>query len=386
MSRFHARHVETPLPVDLPPVLTTARARVAIMGYQQPLLYISTEQLRLNARLFMAAMPKVRPHFAVKSNPDRRVLEVFREEGVHFEIASREELAILLDMRVAPDSIFYSNPIKPEDYIRYAASRGVRWFAVDSVAEVEKLYRLAPKSSLYLRISVSNQGSAWPLEGKFGVIGREAEAVMDACLQWSMDLAGVTFHVGSQCLNPDNWVQGIRAAQRVFSAMRQRGFRPRLLNLGGGFPVQMAAEVPSISQIGALINAELASHDNGFTVIAEPGRNLVASAGCLVTRVIGTAIRKGQRWLYLDTGVYGGLMEFNDRFRYPVVSDRAGEMVSWTLAGPTCDSLDVCLRDQLLPASMQSGDLLYLPFTGAYTSSCATRFNGFPPPMVVVVS
>ncbi len=356
------------------------------MGYQQPLLYISTEQLRLNAHRFMAAMPKVRPHFAVKSNPDRRVLEVFREEGVHFEIASREELAILLDMRVAPDSIFYSNPIKPEDYIRYAASRGVRWFAVDSVAEVEKLHRLAPKSSLYLRISVSNRGSAWPLEGKFGVIGREAEAVMDACLQWGMDLAGVTFHVGSQCLNPDNWVQGIRAAQRVFSAMRQRGFRPRLLNLGGGFPVQMSAEVPPISQIGALINAELANQDNGFTVIAEPGRNLVASAGCLVTRVIGTAIRKGQRWLYLDTGIYGGLMEFNERFRYPVVSDRAGEMVSWTLAGPTCDSLDVCLRDQLLPASLQSGDLLYLPFTGAYTSSCATRFNGFPPPMVVVVS
>ncbi|WP_461520904.1 type III PLP-dependent enzyme [Porticoccus sp.] len=386
MSRYQARHVETPLPVALPPVLSTARARVAIMGYQQPLLYISTEQLRLNAHRFMAAMPKVRPHFAVKSNPDRRVLEVFREEGVHFEIASREELAVLLDMRVAPDSIFYSNPIKPEDYIRYAASRGVRWFAVDSVAEVEKLHRLAPKSSLYLRISVSNRGSAWPLEGKFGVIGREAEAVMDACLQWGMDLAGVTFHVGSQCLNPDNWVQGIRAAQRVFSAMRQRGFRPRLLNLGGGFPVQMSAEVPPISQIGALINAELANQDNGFTVIAEPGRNLVASAGCLVTRVIGTAIRKGQRWLYLDTGIYGGLMEFNERFRYPVVSDRAGEMVSWALAGPTCDSLDVCLRDQLLPASVQSGDLLYLPFTGAYTSSCATRFNGFPPPMVVVVS
>ncbi|WP_461480867.1 type III PLP-dependent enzyme [Porticoccus sp.] len=386
MSRYRARHVEGLPPVALPQVLSTARARIAIMGYQQPLLYISTEQLRTNAHRFMAAMPKVRPHFAVKSNPDRRVLEVFQQEGVHFEIASRAELAILQDMRVPPDSIFYSNPIKPDDYVRYAVSRGVRWFAVDSVAEVEKLYRHAPKSSLYLRISVSNRGAAWPLEGKFGVIGREAEAVMDACMQWGMDLAGVTFHVGSQCLNPDNWVQGIRAAQRIFGAMRQRGFRPRLLNLGGGFPVQMTPDIPSISEIGELINTELAAMDNGLTVIAEPGRNLVASAGCLVTRVIGSAIRKGQRWLYLDTGIYGGLMEFNERFRYPVVSDRSGDMVSWTLAGPTCDSLDVCLRDQLLPGDIQSGDLLYLPFTGAYTSSCATRFNGFPPPMVVVVA
>jgi len=372
--------------VTLPPVLSTARARVGIMGYQQPLLYISTEQLRANARRFMAAMPKVRPHFAVKSNPDRRVLEVLHQEGVHFEIASRSELAVLLDMGVSPDTIFYSNPIKPDDYIRYAVSRGVRWFAVDSVDEVEKLFRHAPKASLYLRISVSNKGAAWPLEGKFGVIGREAEAVMDACMQYGMDLAGATFHVGSQCLNPDNWIEGLRASQRVFSAMRQRGYRPRLLDIGGGFPVQMTPEVPSIRDIGELIQAELARMDNGFTVIAEPGRNLVASAGCLVTRVVGTAVRNGQRWLYLDTGIYGGLMEFNERFRYPVVSERDGEMVSWTLAGPTCDSLDICLRDQLLPANMQSGDLLFLPFTGAYTSSCATRFNGFPPPMVVVVN
>lgn len=348
MSKNPARRVDSPLPVALPPVLSTARARVAIMGYQQPLLYISTEQLRTNAHRFMAAMPKVRPHFAVKSNPDRRVLEVLHEERVHFEIASRSELATLLAMGVDPDTIFYSNPIKPDDYIRYAVSRGVRWYAVDSVSEVEKLYHYAPKASLYLRISVSNKGAAWPLEGKFGVIGREAEAVMDACMQYGMDLAGVTFHVGSQCLNPDNWVQGIRAAQSVFGAMRQRGYRPRLLDIGGGFPVQMTPQVPAIGDIGELINAELASMDNGLTVIAEPGRNLVASAGCLVTRVVGTAVRNGQRWLYLDTGVYGGLMEFNERFRYPVVSDRDGEMVSWTLAGPTCDSLDICLRDQLL--------------------------------------
>ncbi|MEZ5528765.1 MAG: type III PLP-dependent enzyme [Porticoccaceae bacterium] len=386
MSRHQAKSVDGPHPMALPPVLSTARARVAIMGYQQPLLYISTEQLRSNARRFMAAMPRVRPHFAVKSNPDRRVLEAFQSEGVHFEIASRAELAQLLAIRVPPDSIFYSNPIKPEDYIRYASSHGVRWFAVDSVAEVDKLHRLAPKSSLYLRISVSNQGSAWPLDCKFGVIGREAEEVMDACMQWGMDLAGVTFHVGSQCLNPDNWLQGIRVAQSVFGAMRQRGFRPRLLNLGGGFPVQMSPDVPPIGEIGELINGELAAIDNGITIIAEPGRNLVASAGCLVTRVIGTAVRNGQRWLYLDTGIYGGLMEFNERFRYPVITDRQGDLVSWTIAGPTCDSLDVCLRDQLLPADLQSQDLLFLPFTGAYTSSCATRFNGFPPPMVVVVS
>ncbi|WP_461484119.1 type III PLP-dependent enzyme [Porticoccus sp.] len=386
MSNKQARRDDRPLPVALPAVLTTARNRVAIMGYQQPLLYVSSEQLRINARCFRAAMPRVRPHFAVKSNPDRRILDVLHEEGIHFEVASRSELAVLLDMGVDPDNIFYSNPIKPDDYIHYAVSHGVRWYAVDSVAEVEKMHRHAPQASLYLRISVSNRGAAWPLEGKFGVIGREAEAVMDACMQYGMDLAGVTFHVGSQCLNSNNWVEGIRAAQRTFGAMRQRGYRPRLLNLGGGFPVQMHADVPSISDIGKRINDELANLDNGFTVIAEPGRNLVASAGCLVTRVVGTAIRNGQRWLYLDTGIYGGLMELNDRFRYPVISERVGEMVSWTLAGPTCDSLDICLRNQLLPESMQSGDLLFLPFTGAYTSSCATRFNGFPPPMVVVLS
>ncbi len=370
---------------DVSHLLGSARSFVAASGYQQPLLYLSRDQLRANVRRFMAAMPSVAPHFAVKANPDPRVLAVLRDEGVNFEIASGAELNLLLELDVRPELIFYSNPIKSETYLREAANWGVQWYGVDSVAEVQKIHRIYPGASLYLRISTSNLGSAWPLEGKFGVGTRDARAVMSECARLNMDLAGITFHVGSQCSNVHNWRQGIRSARLYFRRMEEQGLVPRLLNIGGGFPVCMTSGVPTIEEIGTVINRELASFDPSIRVIAEPGRNLVASAGCMVTQVIGTAVRNGQHWLYLDTGVYGGLMELNERFHYPIITDRRGAMRNWTLAGPTCDSIDVCIKNQLLPATMRSGDLIYLPYTGAYTACCATAFNGFPIPDVVVV-
>ena len=372
-------------------ILSHAHAMVADRGYEKSLLLISTDQLKLNAQHFMAALPGVHPHFAVKSNPDQRVLSILHKQGVSFEIASYDELKLLLDLGVPGEEIFYSNPIKSEAYLRKAAQKGVQWYAVDSVAEVQKIHGIYPDASLYLRIKTSNDGSAWPLDNKFGVEGQEAYDVLSECVRLDMDISGITFHVGSQCLNVNNWRQGIRSARLFFHWMRQQGITPRLLNLGGGFPVQLHSDVPSLERIGKVITKELSVFDEpgkfgaAINVIAEPGRNLVASAGCMIAQVIGTAVRHGQHWLYLDTGVYSGLMELNDRFQYPIYTDRKGPMMNWSIAGPTCDSIDVCIKNQALPKTMQPGDLIYLPYMGAYTACCATRFNGFPIPEVVMV-
>jgi ornithine decarboxylase len=168
-------------------------------------------------------------------------------------------------------------------------------------------------------------------------------------VQCQADLAGVTFHVGSQCLNPENWRVGMERAKKVFASMRAVGLKPRLLNLGGGYPVRHVKPIPSIETISDVINKGLRHFGPEVQVIAEPGRYLVSDAGYFICRVVGTATRNNQRWMYWDAGVFGGVIETTEGLRYNIYTDRDGEPVSWNVAGPTCDSVDVVMREEALP-------------------------------------
>jgi len=354
-------------------------------GYSEPLLVMSEQRLRNNVRRFMQAMPRVRPHYAVKANSNPAILEIFRQEGTCFEIASSAELDALLALGVPAEEVFYSNPIKSPTAVKYAAAKGVRWYSVDSTEELEKIAAIAPQAKLYIRIEVSNEGSSWPLAGKFGASRAGIAAIIATALQYQLNLCGVTFHVGSQCTNINNWLEGIRSAKTIFEQMIAKGFTPELLNLGGGYPVQLTPADPTIEDIAAAINDELESLPESIQVMAEPGRYFVGSAGCLVSQVVGVATRDQSRWLYLDTGFYGGLMELEQGFALTLVSQRTGAAELWSLAGPTCDSIDV-LGKHYLPATMQAEDLVFIPNMGAYSASCACDFNGFPVPKMLLVS
>ena len=354
------------------------------VDYDQPVLVMSRQRLRANARRFIAAMPRVRPHFAVKANPDKDILRIFKEEGTCFEIASIAELDAMVTLGADMETVFYSNPIKSPQSIKHAADHGVIWYCVDTHEEVEKIAMINPQAKLYLRIAVSNEGSSWPLAGKFGAGPAAVEAIIAAAKQFNMPICGVTFHVGSQCCNIDNWVAGIRAAKQLFAKLISHGFMPQLLNLGGGYPLQFNGDEPCIEQIGAAINRELEDIPESIQVMAEPGRYLVGSAGCLVSQIVGVASRDDTRWVYLDTGVYGGLMELTMDFPLSLVSERTGDLGLWTLAGPTCDSIDVMGRHQL-PTNSAAGDFVYMPNLGAYCTTCACDFNGFPAPILRMV-
>jgi ornithine decarboxylase len=354
------------------------------VDYDQPVLVMSMQRLRANARRFIAAMPRVRPHFAVKANPDKDILRIFKEEGTCFEIASIAELDAMVTLGADMETVFYSNPIKSPQSIKHAADHGVIWYCVDTHEEVEKIAMINPQAKLYLRIAVSNEGSSWPLAGKFGAGPAAVEAIIAAAKQFNMQICGVTFHVGSQCCNIDNWVAGIRASKQLFAKLISHGFMPQLLNLGGGYPLQFNGDEPLIEQIGEAINRELEDIPESIQVMAEPGRYLVGSAGCLVSQIVGVASRDDARWIYLDTGVYGGLMELTMDFPLSLVSERTGDLGLWTLAGPTCDSIDVMGRHQL-PTNSAAGDFVYMPNLGAYCTTCACDFNGFPAPILRMV-
>jgi ornithine decarboxylase len=359
--------------------------RAAAQKYTRPFLILDTAIVREKLRRFRAALPRVRPHYAVKANPDRRIVKVLVQEGADFEIASPAELDLLLGLGVPAAGVFYSNPMKSRDAVAYAAAKGVQWFVVDSVDELRRIHSVKPDAKLYLRIATPNIGSDWPLAGKFGAGSTEAREIIATAAKLGADLAGVTFHAGSQCRNPENWRVGIEKARAAFDAMLKAGLKPRLLDIGGGFPVRHVKPIPSVEVIGEVVADALKAFPDDVQVIAEPGRYLVSDAGYFVCRVLGTATRAGKRWMHWDAGLFGGVIETAEGLKYKIRTDRAGPDIPWNVAGPTCDSVDVVMRDEPLPSDLQEGDFVYIRNAGAYTTVYASEFNGFALPEVRVV-
>jgi len=370
---------------EMPLEFSRVRAAVRHNGHRTPFLLVDLELVRSKIRRFRAAMPEVRIHYAMKANPHPEILRVMIEEHVAFEVASAGELEVLLALGVPGPEIHYNNPIKPPGHLERAVREGVAWYAIDSVEELRKVVDAKADARLCLRIETQNLGSDWPLVGKFGVSLAEVGELIREASKIRADLAGVSFHVGSQCRNVDNWRIGVENARLVFDMMRKEGLAPRLLNIGGGFPVLHTKPIPTIERIGASIRKALAELPREVRVMAEPGRYLVSDAAWLVSRVIGTANRRGTRWVYLDAGVFHGLMETAEGLEYQIRSDRRGAETPCTVAGPTCDSVDVIAKDRRLPAGLQTGDYVYVPNAGAYSTAYATSFNGFPPPETVVL-
>jgi ornithine decarboxylase len=358
--------------------------QAARQKYTRPFLILDTAIVREKLRRFRGALPRVRPHYAVKANPDRRVLKVLAQQGAGFEIASTAELDLLLSLGVDAAEVFFSNPMRSRESDAYAAAKGVRWFVVDSVDELRRMHAVDPAACLYLRIATPNIGSDWPLSGKFGAGAGEAREIIATAAKLGADLGGVTFHAGSQCRNPENWRVGIEKARTLFDAMTKAGLKPRLLDIGGGFPVRHVKPIPSIEVIGAVVNEALRAFPDDVQVIAEPGRYLVSDAGYFVCRVLGTAMRAGKRWMHWDAGLFGGVIETTEGLKYRIRSDRSGPDIAWNVAGPTCDSVDVVMRDEPLPSDLQEGDFIYIRNAGAYTTAYASGFNGFPLPEVRV--
>lgn len=354
-------------------------------SYSKPFLLLDSNIIRDKTHRFKVAMPRVHPHYAVKANPDPRVLKTLIQENVNFEIASVSELDLLISLGVPAKEIYYSNPMKSRAYLEYASSKGVEWYALDSIEELRKIVSIKPDAKMYLRIDTPNIGSDWPLAGKFGTHISDIDEIITEAAKLKADLAGVTFHVGSQCRNPLNWQVGIERAKKVFISMRRVGLNPRLLNIGGGYPVRYVKPIPSIEGIGEIVNAAIADLPEDIRIMAEPGRYLVSDSAYFVCRVVGTATRSGKRWMYWDAGMFGGVIEITEGLRYEILTDRKGQSIPWTVAGPTCDSVDILMRDEMLPADIQEGDFIYIPNAGAYTTAYASNFNGFPLPDVVVL-
>jgi len=354
-----------------------------------PCLVVDLDVVRGQYDRFARAMPDTRIFYAVKANPAPEVLSLLAELGSCFDTASVAEIEMVLATGATSERISYGNTIKKERDIARAFALGIRLFAVDCEAEVEKIARAAPGSRVFCRILSDGAGAEWPLSRKFGCDPQMAPRVLERAHALGLTAYGVSFHVGSQQCNTEAWDGALASAASIFREMTERGINLKMVNMGGGFPTKYLRQVPEVNAYGQSITSAVRKHfgnDLPETII-EPGRGMVGAAGVIKAEVVLISRKSDDddvRWVYLDIGKFGGLAETMDEsIRYPILTERDGaEKAPCVLAGPTCDSVDVMYEKvpYFLPVSLEIGDEVLIEGTGAYTTTySAVAFNGFDP-------
>ena len=350
-----------------------------------PVLVIDTVTLKHTAATFASYAPSIATYYAVKANADPEILRVLADEGIGFEAASEAELATLLSLGVASERIITSNPIKAPAFIDAMHALGVDRFVADSTDEIDKLATRAPGCKVLLRLAVDNTGSTWPLDEKFAATATETVELTLHAIDAGLQPVGLTFHVGSQCTNLYAWATALRDTKAVWDECKKHGVHFDTLNVGGGFPAAHADVRPDHAQSLDSIVVSLVDFPDATTVEVEPGRGLVGDAGVLVSRVVGKANRSGTRWLYLDVGVFNGLMEAVGGIEYQYISlDREGPEYAWIVAGPSCDSMDIVANEVRLP-DLAVDDRVAISPAGAYTAVYASSFNGLAQPRILCI-
>lgn len=324
-------------------------------------------------------------YYAVKANPDIEILRFLSEMDIGFEIASEGELELLKSLSVNPERIITSNPVKTFKFLVSARDYGIRYYAFDSHTEVEKLARYVPNCFAYVRLAVTNEGSEWPLSKKFGVEIDDAIELLEYARAKGLCPIGVTFHVGSQCNNAYNWHSAIEKTRELWDLAKDRGIDLKIINIGGGYPIRYTKDVVDIQSIEKRISQSIRQKfPEGVDVFIEPGRAVVGDAGVFVCTVTGKAVRGNENWLYIDVGVFNGLMESIGGIKYSYVVGSRNPTKKWTIAGPSCDSFDVIDKDVELPEP-EVGNRILILSSGAYTISYASEFNGFSIPKSIVI-
>ncbi len=343
-----------------------------------PMLLLSRAEIRRNYDALKAALPRVGIHYAVKSNNQQTVIDEISACGGNFDVCSGKEIDAVLRTGVDPASIIHSHPVKTRYEFDYAVSHGVETFVVDNAAEIPKFMRYTDKKlKVLIRYRINtNTTAVVNLQYKFGCTVDEVLPIAHLIQEAGHEFYGLCFHIGSQCIYAENYVKALQAAKTLIHALDLAGFDVRMLDIGGGFPVEYVEPIPVIDEFCVPIRKALEKKIRpGIKVVCEPGRFISASPVTLVCSIIGKSFRDGKMWYYLDDGLYSTFSGIvYDHCQYPVVTDKRGQEHLSVLAGPTCDSFDV-MYDGLMIPEHEIGDMIVFPMTGAYCSVSGSDFN-----------
>jgi ornithine decarboxylase len=353
-----------------------------------PLFIIDHDAIRANYRMFKKHLPRVQCYYAVKANSTQQIIETLFNEGSSFDVASYNEfMQVYQYIRhfekkakkyFVWDKIIFSNTIKDRGTLS-KIKQYKPLVTYDNAAELKKIREYCETAGLVLRLKVPDTGSQVEMSSKFGADPSDARSLIQQAHELGLTVEGISFHVGSQCTNFDNFTQALAITSEVFHDARNKGFRVNLIDIGGGFPVPYDPQVPEFEKLAAILNSEFKRlFPDDIEILAEPGRFIVATAAVLVSEIIGKARRDGKVFYHINDGVYhtfSGVVYDHWIPNFRALKD--GEKEICAVVGPTCDSFDKITLGVELPANLDIGDYILTENIGAYSVASSTEFNGF---------
>ena len=363
-------------------------------------------------------LPNVKPHYAVKCNPNPVVLEALATLGCNFDCASENEIKTIIEITADPSRIIFANPCKMSSQIRYARANDVDVMTFDCEEELYKIKLYHPYAKLVLRLAVDDSKSLCKFNKKFGCRLEQVDELLRIAKTLKLDIVGFSFHVGSGCSSAENFYEAIRDCRSATDMAESIGIRINTIDIGGGFPgVDRAIRFEDIAA-----RVRDGAHDffgdmPDVQFIAEPGRYFAQKSHILVLNVIGKKILYepmvkaldksaealdptgkasdptgkasdpsvpsdplGKRIIYyLNDGVYGSFNCIYFDHTVPTIlpfNERDGGQFKSTIFGPTCDSIDLICENVMLP-ELAIGEWVYVEDFGAYTAASSSAFNGF---------
>lgn len=365
--------------------------------HKTPFAIVNLDIIEDNYNQIIKNFPFAKVYYAVKANPEPQAVKMLAGLGTCFDVASKYEFDLVLSSGGTPNRISYGNTIKKAEDIKYCYDKGCRLFVSDSEADLRNIAKNAPASDVFFRILLDGSKSAdWPLSFKFGTDPEIVKELILLAKELGLNPRGVSFHVGSQQRDITTWKTALEIVKNIFDFAKSKNINLNLINMGGGFPANYITKTAKLEEYASNIKGYLKEFfgDNLPTIVLEPGRSLFGNSGILVTEVVlieNKSKTAKDKWLYVDTGKFNGLIETMDEsIHYPLYCEADGEdCTDFIIAGPTCDSMDVMYENfrNPLPKNIKIGDRIYWLTAGAYiTSYCAVNFNGFPPVQAYCVS
>jgi ornithine decarboxylase len=353
-----------------------------------PLFILDHNKLRENYRAFKKNLPRVQCYYAVKANSHPEIIKTLFLEGSSFDVASYNEFMQIYEYIkhfeekdqdfFIWDKIIFSNTIKDKGTLA-KIKRYRPLVTFDNSDELKKIKDHCDTAGLILRLKVPDTGSQVEMSSKFGAEPGDAEHLIRQAREAGLVVEGLSFHVGSQCTNFDNYTAALAIASAIMKEARKKGDLLKIIDIGGGFPVPYDAQVPEFEKLANIINAECERlFPADVEIIAEPGRFIAATAATLVSEIIGKARRDGKMFYYINDGVYhtfSGVIY--DHWLPNFTPFRPGKKEVCAVVGPTCDSFDKVSLSVQLPGNLAIGDYLLTENIGAYSIASSTRFNGF---------
>ena len=375
---------------DYFPRATFQKMKAFADQHETPFVVIDTETISKAYDDLRAGFEFAKVYYAVKANPRWKSSTCCVTRARASTSPRSTRLDKVMSRGVGPERISYGNTIKKSRDIRYFFEKGVRMFATDSEADLRNIAKAAPGAKVYVRILTEGSTTAdWPLSRKFGCQTDMAMDLLILARQLGLEPYGISFHVGSQQRDISVWDAAIAKVKVIFERLKEEdGIELKMINMGGGFPANYITRTNSLETYAEEIIRFLKEDfgDDLPEIILEPGRSLIANAGILVSEVVLVARKSRtavERWVYVDVGKFSGLIETMDEsIKFPIYTEKKGEVEEVVIAGPTCDSADIMYENYKygLPLNLAIGDRLYWLSTGAYTTSySAVEFNGFPP-------